>query len=66
MLRHVVCYKLTDVSEMSTASIIIIIIIALITEEGSISETSENRTKRCNIPDDSHLYNRRVRTRNLN
>jgi hypothetical protein len=52
MLRLVVWWKFTDVSEMHTASIV-----GLIFEALSTSETSVNiyqRTQR-NIPEDSHL-----------
>jgi hypothetical protein len=53
MLRHVVWYKLTDVSEVLTACII-----TLMTEAVSTSETSVNffETKWRNIPEDSYLH----------
>jgi hypothetical protein len=66
MLRRVVWWKLTEVSEMLYASIIRAIIvlpmIALMMEAGSTSETSINfhQTTRRNIPEDSHLHIRRV------
>jgi hypothetical protein len=50
MLHRVVWYKLTDVSEVLAAS--------LMMEAGSISETSVNfcDTTRRNIPEDRHLH----------
>jgi hypothetical protein len=52
MLRRVVWYKLTDVSEVLTA------MINLMMEAVSISETSVNfyETTPRNIPEDSHFY----------
>jgi hypothetical protein len=53
----VVWYKFTDVSEVLAASVIRVII-ALITEAASTSETSENfyRTTQHNSPEDIHLH----------
>jgi hypothetical protein len=59
MLRRVIWYKFTDVSEVLAASIII----ALMKEAEGISETLVNvyQTTWCNIPEDSHLHTRRRR-----
>jgi hypothetical protein len=56
MLRRVVWYKFTDVSEVLAASIIGNII-ALIMDAAMTSETSANfyQTTRRNIPEDGHL-----------
>jgi hypothetical protein len=56
MVRRVVCYELTDVSEVLTASII-----RALVEAASISETSIKicRTMRCNIIEDSRIHIRR-------
>jgi hypothetical protein len=58
MLRHVVRYKITDVSEVLAASIITT---GLMMEAASTSETSGNfyQTTRRNNPEDSHLHTRR-------
>jgi hypothetical protein len=50
-------YNITDVSEVLATSIII----AMVMESASTSETSVNfyRTTRRNIPQDSHLHTRR-------
>jgi hypothetical protein len=50
-LRRVVWYKMTDVSELLTASV-------LMMKTVSTSETSVNiyQTTRCNMPEDSHLH----------
>jgi hypothetical protein len=57
MLRRVVWYKFTDVSEVFVASIIR----ALTKKAGSTSETWVNfyEITRRNIPKDSHLHTRR-------
>jgi hypothetical protein len=54
MLRCVVWYKFTDVSEVLIASIVI----ALMMEAVNTSETSVNfyQTTQHNIPEDSHLH----------
>jgi hypothetical protein len=54
MLRRVVWYKFTDISEVLAASIIR----AMMMEAASISETSVNfyQTTQRNIPEDSHLH----------
>jgi hypothetical protein len=66
MLRRVVWWKFTDISEVLSASIfraisIIRALIALQMEAVSTSETSVNfyQTTRRNIPEDSHLHTRR-------
>jgi hypothetical protein len=56
MLRSVVSSKLTDVSEVLTASIMRAMMVAV-----STSETSVNfyETARRNIPEHSHIHTRR-------
>jgi hypothetical protein len=56
MLRPVIWYKVTDVSEVLAASII-----RAMMEAASTSETSVNfyQTTRRNISEDSHLHARR-------
>jgi hypothetical protein len=66
MLRRVVWWKLTDVSEMLTASIVTWTIIAETMEAVSTSETSVNfyqTTRRSIIPEDIHLHVRRTESR---
>jgi hypothetical protein len=57
MLRRVVWYKFTDVSEVLIASIII----AMMIEAASTSEMLLNlyQTTRRNVPQDDHLHTRR-------
>jgi hypothetical protein len=57
MLHHVVWYKLTIVSEVLTASIIALMMVAV-----STSKTSVNlyHTTLRSIPEDSHLHRSRV------
>jgi hypothetical protein len=59
MLHRVVWYKLTDVSEVLTASIIRATVLMM--EAVSSSETSVNfyQTALCNIPKNSHIHTRR-------
>jgi hypothetical protein len=58
MLRRVVWQKFTDVSEVLAASIIRAMVMALMTEVESTSETSINfyPTTRRNILENSHLH----------
>jgi hypothetical protein len=55
MLHHVIWWKLTDLSEVLTATIILI---TLMMEAVSTSETLVNfyQTTERNIPEDSHLH----------
>jgi hypothetical protein len=57
LLRCVVWYKFTDVSEVLAASIIRTMIIGLMMEAASTSEKSVNfyQTTQSNNPEDSHL-----------
>jgi hypothetical protein len=54
MLRRVACLKLTDISEVRTASIIAVATIAVMMEAVRTSETSANfdHTTLCIIPED--------------
>jgi hypothetical protein len=62
MVRRVVSHKLTEVSEVLTASIITALMMEAVSTS---SETSVNfhETTRLNIPEDSHLHT--LRRKNL-